>query len=132
MYLSKLLKTDLTIVENEAGGQILNLISNDASKFEYCLLFLPYIFIGPLLIIAAIGIMAWLIDPTFLTGFGLIAVVLVLQIVLTKFTQRFRTTSAKKCDKRIGMLDEIFGGIKVVKMYCWETPYNNLLKHLRK
>jgi ATP-binding cassette subfamily C (CFTR/MRP) protein 4 len=42
-----------------------------------------------------------------------------------------RRQTSKKCDKRIDLLNEIFNGIKIIKMYCWEEPFKKLVECLR-
>ena len=40
--------------------------------------------------------------------------------------------TSKKCDKRVELINEVLSGIKIIKMYCWETPYKNIIESLRK
>ena len=30
------------------------------------------------------------------------------------------------------MLEELFNGIKIIKMYCWEEPYSRMVELMRK
>ena len=43
-----------------------------------------------------------------------------------------RRTTSKKSDKRINLLNEIFHGIKIIKMYCWENSFELMIEKLRK
>jgi hypothetical protein len=43
-----------------------------------------------------------------------------------------RRIAAKKCDRRIGLLSEVLNGIKIIKMYCWETPFKQIIENIRK
>ena len=36
---------------------------------------------------------------------------------------KFRLDTAKKQDKRIGIMDEIISSMKLIKMYCWENQF---------
>ena len=94
LIFKKLLKTDLWFIEQRASGQVLNLISNDVSRIEESLTFFSYIANGPILILLSVVILARLIDETFLTGFALIVLVIIVQVVLAKVTQRFGWVSA--------------------------------------
>ncbi len=40
--------------------------------------------------------------------------------------------SAKETDERIKLTSEILNGIKIVKMFCWETPFKSLIEKFRK
>ena len=39
--------------------------------------------------------------------------------------------AAKIADERIKLTSEIFNGIKIVKMFCWEQPFMKLIENLR-
>ena len=43
-----------------------------------------------------------------------------------------RTKTANRTDSRIGVMNEIINGIKVIKMYAWETPFSDKIKEERK
>ena len=43
-----------------------------------------------------------------------------------------RRIASKKSDKRINLISEIFSGIKIIKMYCWEEPFDKIVEVLRK
>lgn len=43
-----------------------------------------------------------------------------------------RRIASKKTDKRINFLNEIFSGIKIIKMYVWEQPFKKIVETLRK
>ena len=40
--------------------------------------------------------------------------------------------ASKVTDERIKLTSEILNGIKIVKMFCWEEPFKNLIEKLRK
>ena len=45
---------------------------------------------------------------------------------------RLRVETAGKTDRRIRLMAEIVGGIRVIKMYCWEKPFSLLVQEARK
>ena len=48
---------------------------------------------------------------------------------MTLLFSEFRLETAKKQDRRIGLMNDIISGIKLIKMYCWESPLaNRILK----
>lgn len=44
----------------------------------------------------------------------------------------FRVRIAKRTDERGRFLNEIIGGIRLIKMYAWEKPFANIISNLRK
>jgi ATP-binding cassette subfamily C (CFTR/MRP) protein 4 len=35
-------------------------------------------------------------------------------------------------DKRVDLMGEIISGMRVIKMYCWEKPFGDLVASIRK
>ena len=57
---------------------------------------------------------------------------LLFAVITTYFYTKFRFETAKKQDKRIGLMNEIISGIKLIKMCCWENPLANRISDARK
>lgn len=77
-------------MNNNSSGQLLNLISNDASRLELVLPFLPYVIIGPIEVIVVIYIMIKTIDVSILFGLVVLAIVLPAQSLLGKVYDKLR------------------------------------------
>ena len=35
-------------------------------------------------------------------------------------------------DKRINLMNQIIAGMRVIKMYCWEKPFSEIIFNLRR
>lgn len=44
---------------------------------------------------------------------------------------KFRRQTASRTDARVGVMNEIIGGIRVIKMFAWEKPYSTIVNLLR-
>ncbi|KYM96120.1 hypothetical protein ALC62_13171 [Cyphomyrmex costatus] len=114
-------------------GQIVNLLSNDMSKFEQLFTTLHYIWILPIqgsiiafLIWQSVGIAS-------LAGVFLIIIQTIpLQGYISKCTSKLRSKIAVRTDERIRLMSEIIKGIQVIKMYTWEKPFAELVNRARK
>lgn len=51
---------------------------------------------------------------------------------LGKKLKQCRMKTAEMTDKRIRLINEIISGIKVIKMFTWETPFGKLIDFIRK
>ncbi|XP_012537913.1 multidrug resistance-associated protein 4 isoform X2 [Monomorium pharaonis] len=115
------------------SGQIVNLLSNDMSKFEQLFTTLHYIWILPIqgsiitfLIWQSVGVAS-------LAGVLLIVIQTIpLQGYISRWTSKLRTKIATRTDERVRLMSEILRGIQVIKMYTWEKPFEELVNRARK
>lgn len=49
-----------------------------------------------------------------------------------KLSAIYRKQTALKTDERVRLMDEIIGGVQVIKMYAWEIPFGKIIRHARK
>ena len=59
------------------------------------------------------------------------ALMLIIQFVVTGFSQKLRTNIMKTVDARVKLMNEILTGIRVIKYYCWEKPFKGKIDDLR-
>jgi hypothetical protein len=77
-------------VNDQLGGQVLNLIANDASRIEMAFYFFPYLLIGPIQAISIMIMLFMLVDLTVLSGLVVLLVTIPAQTLLAKFFDRMR------------------------------------------
>ena len=118
--------------DGSKNSQILNLLANDAGRLEGLGLFFPNLIIGPVQGAFIVWILVKEIDPTILCGLVVPLVAIPVQLALGKVFDRLRLIALGKSDKRIDFLGEIFSGIKIIKMYCWERSFSVIVDALRK
>ena len=88
-----LINIDLKIAKLEMvdlDGQIINLIGNDGTRIENCLLYFPYLFVGPIQALVIIGLLVKMIDVSILSGLVLLLVFIPLQSLLGKLMDRLK------------------------------------------
>ena len=86
----KIVKLSSYELETRSGGQIINLIANDASNLDTVLIFLPFIIIGPLEAIAVLLLLLKKVDVSFLAGLTLLILFIPAQSISGKLTVKFR------------------------------------------
>lgn len=77
-------------VNNYSGGQLLNLISNDGTRLEFSVYFVPYLIVGPIEAIVITYIMARTIDVSILSGLVVLLIAIPSQTLLGKLFDRLR------------------------------------------
>ncbi|XP_051165172.1 ATP-binding cassette subfamily C member 4-like [Leptopilina boulardi] len=130
----KCLKLSKAYTENQETtvGQIINIFSNDINNFEAGLFGFHYIWIAPIqLIIITIIIYQEMCFYSFLGTFIIFSLI-PLQAYIGKSIKILTNKVSLRTDKRLSLLDEIIGGVKVIKMYAWEKPFSRLVDKARK
>ncbi|XP_032663383.1 multidrug resistance-associated protein 4-like isoform X2 [Odontomachus brunneus] len=114
-------------------GQVVNLLSNDMSRFDQMFIMLHYIWIMPIQG-AIIAFLIWQnVGVASLAGVFLITIQTIpIQGYITKWTSKLRLKVAMRTDERVRLMSEIISGIEVIKMYTWEKPFQELVSRARK
>ncbi|XP_052782620.1 ATP-binding cassette sub-family C member 4-like isoform X3 [Mya arenaria] len=113
-------------------GQIVNLMSNDVNRFDQAVIFLHFLWVGPLEAIAVLAILWRQLGPSTLAGFAVLLLLVPVQGYMGKLFSKFRQKTAKYTDERVRLMNEIIAGMRVIKMYCWEKPFGDLVKNVRR
>ncbi|KAJ9591424.1 hypothetical protein L9F63_002030, partial [Diploptera punctata] len=128
----KALRLSKTALGETTVGQTVNLLSNDVSRFDVMLLFLSYMWVGPIEMAILTYFMWQQIEMAALIGVAIIALVIPIQAFIGKMMSTLRLKTAKRTDRRIMFMNEIIVGIQVIKMYAWEKPFAHLVSLARK
>lgn len=117
-----------------SSGKIINLVSNDMTRFDVSFPRLHFVWTTPLDLIVITALMVsrvgWLA-----TFAGVAIIIFILTIPLQIFLghrfaiQRKKTTM--HTDERVRLTGEIFKGITTVKTSVWEKPFAKLMTHFR-
>lgn len=101
-------------------GQISSLMQVDC--FRLSLLpknFNSIIFITYCLIFSIV-FMALVVGLSFLAGFGVLFIVSVINLLISRVTGRYQREIAKATDNRMKITNEVFNNIKFIKVNAWE------------
>ncbi|XP_052777823.1 ATP-binding cassette sub-family C member 4-like [Mya arenaria] len=113
-------------------GQIVNLMSNDVKRFDRGLMYLHYLWVGPLQAIAILVIVWREFGLSTLAGFVVLLLLVPVQGWMGKLISKFSQKTARRTDERVRLMNEIIAGMRVIKMYCWEKPFGDLVKKVRR
>ena len=126
------MRLNLACIDSKSSGHLINMLSNDCSRIEQSVYLLSYLVVAPVEATAVVVLLVYLIDCSVMSGLSIVLVAIPAQAFLSKLFDHLRRITSNKSDKRINLLGEIFNGIKIIKMYCWEEPFQNLVEKLRK
>lgn len=128
----KILKLDKTALAKTTIGQVVNLLSNDVSKFDQGFVLANFTWIAP--IQAAVGtyLLYREIGVSAFFGMALLLSFIPIQTWFGKKCSSYRLKIALTTDKRVRLMNEVISGIQVIKMYCWEKPFGQLISLVRR
>ena len=70
--------------------------------------------------------------PSALAGFAVFVILTPLQGMVMKQLFKIRGRSMVWTDKRVKLVQELLGGMKIIKFFSWEIPYLQRLAKYRK
>ncbi|XP_012525065.2 probable multidrug resistance-associated protein lethal(2)03659 isoform X2 [Monomorium pharaonis] len=130
----KTLRMTRTALGETTIGQAVNLLSNDVNRFDISIVFLHYLWVGPLETIILTYVMYHVIDVGVSSVIGVASLLMFipLQAWLGKKSSVLRFRTASRTDERVRLTNEIISGIQAIKMYTWENPFSTLIEKARR
>ncbi len=98
------------------SGHVTNLVSNDVERIMTTSVVLPFLIQGPVVSIVILIVGIHVIGPVFVAGFGLLCILIPIQVFIGKKFAFFRSQVAPLTDKRITMVSQAVSGARVMKM----------------
>ena len=119
--------------EKITAAQTINLVANDVSKFQEFCQYMNYLWEAPFQALIAFGLIWWSIGilPT-LFGYGVLLLLVPLQLAFGRQFTQYRHKTMKCADKRVQAINELVNGCQLVKMYNWERPMEERVHELRR
>jgi ATP-binding cassette subfamily C (CFTR/MRP) protein 4 len=127
----KLLSLPTRAIMTTTTGQIINIIANDASKFEELSINIHQLWEGPLETIIVFGLIWNEIGIPTLFGYSLLLLLVPLNLLFSKKFGAYRDNTVKWTDKRVKVINEILVGCEIVKMYRWEEALEAIVYDAR-
>ncbi|CAE6465597.1 unnamed protein product [Rhizoctonia solani] len=121
------------------NGKLVNHISTDVSRIDFATSFAHMAWTAPIQMIICLIILLVNLGWSALTGFAFFVLMTPIQTIVMKRLFSMRKKSMVWTDKRAKLLQELFGGMRILKFFAWENPYlervsnfrNNELKYIR-
>ncbi|KFQ45688.1 Canalicular multispecific organic anion transporter 2, partial [Nestor notabilis] len=113
-------------------GEIVNLMSVDAQRFMDLVTFLNMLWSAPLQIFLALYFLWQTLGPSVLAGVAVMVLLIPFNSAIAIKTRAFQVEQMRYKDSRIKLMNEILGGIKVLKLYAWEPSFSEKVLEIRK
>eukprot|EP00095_Tigriopus_kingsejongensis_P007287 maker-scaffold313_size211302-snap-gene-0.9 protein:Tk07287 transcript:maker-scaffold313_size211302-snap-gene-0.9-mRNA-1 annotation:"multidrug resistance-associated protein 1 isoform x4" len=127
----KSLKLSNTARKEMTVGETTNLMQIDTQKFMDITLYFNLIWSSPLQIALALYFLWGTLGPSALAGLGVMILFLPLNVIITSKMKKLQVSQMRSKDRRTKLMDEILNGIKILKLYAWETSFQDKVLQLR-
>ncbi|KAJ3795163.1 ABC transporter [Lentinula aff. detonsa] len=105
------------------NGLIMNHISTDVSRIDFCAGFFHMSWAAPIQMAICLVLLIINLGPSALAGFAFFILSTPIQTFAMKKMFAFRQKSMLWTDKRAKLLQELLGGMKIIKYFAWEVPF---------
>ncbi|KAJ7056631.1 ABC transporter [Mycena amicta] len=114
------------------NGKLVNHISSDVSRIDFCAGFFHMSWTAPIQMSICLVILLINLGPSALTGFAFFVLATPAQTMAMKQLFKYRQKSMNWTDKRTKALQELLGGMKLLKLFNWEGPFLERISQFRR
>jgi ABC-type multidrug transport system fused ATPase/permease subunit len=112
-------------------GEMVTYMSADAERIWMAVLFVNWLWLGPAMVIGAMGLLAAEIGISSLSAIAVIFILCFIQQRISKYVGKERENLVKYTDLRVKMTNEVLQGVRVIKYYGWERPMRDKVNEIR-
>ncbi|KAL3196873.1 hypothetical protein MRX96_014967 [Rhipicephalus microplus] len=118
--------------EQRSAGEVINSITLDSDKVYQAVLFAGELWGAPLRLLITMAMLWQYLGPSCLVAVAVVLVVLFASFFFARRVQVVQTAQMEKKDRRVKYVHELFSGIKILKLYAWEEPFQQRVVDVRK
>ncbi|KAF9200129.1 hypothetical protein BGZ49_009666 [Haplosporangium sp. Z 27] len=131
MIYRKSLRLSSAAKQKSTNGEINNHMSVDAERWNDLSNFLPMMISIPYELAIALWLLYNQIGWSVFAGFASIILVMPIQGFFASFYMKAKSGKLKAMDERVGLMNEILSGIKIIKLYGWEDSFMTRVRTYR-
>lgn len=105
------------------NGKLVNHISTDVSRIDFCCGFFHMSWSAPIQMVICLVLLLVNLGPSALAGYAFFVLCTPIQTRVMRRLMGLRQKSMFWTDKRAKLLQELLGGMKIIKYFAWEIPY---------
>ncbi|KAK6983579.1 multidrug resistance-associated protein 1, partial [Biomphalaria glabrata] len=133
--ISAIYKKSLTITninDETTAGEIVNLMSVDSQKIEDVFNYMYFMVSTPFQLGLSIYMLYEQLGVAVFAGLGVMLAAVPFNGVIGYFLRNYQMQQMKLKDKRMKLMSEVLTGIKVLKLYAWESSFEQKVEEIRK
>ena len=115
-----------------SNGRLVNHISTDVSRIDFCCNLFHMSWAAVIQLGICLGLLISTLGPSALAGFSVFIMLSPIQTMIMKFLFQIRQKTMEWTDKRAKLLQELLGGMKLIKFFAWEAPFLERVAGYRK
>ncbi|KAF8840168.1 hypothetical protein BDN67DRAFT_1011682 [Paxillus ammoniavirescens] len=116
---------------NMSNGRLVNHISTDVSRIDFCMNWFHTAWTAPIQLIICLILLLINLGPSALAGFALFVIATPINTMSVKRLFTVRIKSMAWTDKRSKLLQEMLDGMRVIKFFSWEIPFLKRISEYR-
>eukprot|EP01031_Cornospumella_fuschlensis_P050332 gene50332-61577_t len=129
---AKSLRLSTAAKNSHTTGEKMTLISADAERVWYGVMFINWCWAGPLLMVISMALLIVYVGWAAVAAFAAMLMLTIIQIVIGKQVGEVRKKQVKFTDERTKVINESLQGIRILKYYAWESATAHRIEHLRR
>ena len=114
------------------NGRLVNHISTDVSRIDFCCGWFHMSWAAPIQLAICLALLISNLGPSALAGFAVFVILTPIQGKIMKRLFSIRRKAMVWTDKRAKLLQELLGGMKLIKFFAWENPFLDRIGEYRK
>lgn len=132
LILEKLFKLDGKGRQKFPSGKITSIMGTDLARVDLATSFQPFLLTFPIPVGIVIVLLLVNIGVSALVGIAIFFCAVFFIGALSKKLVHYRKLASIFTDKRVSLVKEVLGSIKMIKYYGWEVPYHENISELRR
>lgn len=127
----KALRISVGTKKDTTVGEIVNLMSVDAQRFNDMINYFHDVWSGPVIMGIAIWLLYLQLDVAVFAGLGVMILMIPVSGVIYSRMEKLQVAQMAIKDERVKSMNEVLTGIKVLKLYAWEPSFEKLIANTR-
>jgi ATP-binding cassette subfamily C (CFTR/MRP) protein 4 len=127
-----LLTINTAALHQTTAAQTINLVANDASKFEELSIYMHGLMLAPLQALVTFGLIWWNIGLPTLFGYAILILLVPIQLIFSRQFSKYRKATMPSTDRRVQTINELVNGCQIIKMYNWEKAMEQQVHKARR